>query len=86
MSPDGSSLGSVESVEGVDGSSSDNQQYQSGYDSSDAEDPQQTENRRIGILGDTVHKGFDLKESMDDLISGDGNEQRTMWLGTEDGW
>ena len=89
MSPDGSSLGTVESVEGLD-DSSDNQSYHSGNETSDGEDADQTDNRRISMpVGTAVRRGnhgYTLKGSLDDLLSAeDSDEQPTMWLGTEDG-
>lgn len=89
MSPDGSSLGTVGSVEGLDGSSSDNQSYQSGNDTSDDDENQTGENRRISMpLGSAVRRGnhgYTLKGSLDDLLSEESDEHPTMWLGTEDG-
>ncbi len=90
MSPDGSSLGTVESVEGLDGSSSDNPSYQSANDTSDDDDTQPSDGRRISMtLGTAVRRGthgYTLKGSLGDLLSGENEEQPTMWLGTEDGW
>eukprot|EP00794_Sanderia_malayensis_P007578 gene7578-8417_t len=89
MSPDGSSLGTVESVEALEGSSSDNQSYPSGNDTSDDEGAQPGDGRRISLpMGTAVRRGnhgYTLKGSLDDLLSEDNEEQPTMWLGTEDG-
>ena len=88
MSPDGSSLGTVESVEGIECSSSDDQSYRSGNDTSDGED--QSINRRIGMqIENNIHKGgqgLNQKAGLDEFLSADLDENPTMWLGTQDGW
>ena len=88
MSPDGSSLGTVESVEGIECSSSDDQSYRSGNESSDGED--QSSNRRIGmqIENNNLRKGnqrLNQKAGLEDFLSADLDENPTMWLGTQDG-
>lgn len=87
MSPDGSSLGTVESVEGVECSSSDDQSYHSGNESSDGED--QSINRRIGmqIKNDSRknNQGLYQKGELEEFLSADLDENPTMWLGTQDG-
>ena len=87
MSPDGSSLGTVESVEGIECSSSDEQSYHSGNESSDGED--QRIDRRIGMqIENSVRKGnqgFSQKGELDEFLSADLDENPTMWLGTQDG-
>ena len=87
MSPDGSSLGTVESVEGIDCSSSDDQSYRSGNESSDGEE--QPINRRIGVQMDNSlrkgSQGLNQKAGLEDFLTAELDENPTMWLGTQDG-
>jgi len=88
MSPDGSSLGTVESVEGIDCSSSDDQSYRSGNESSDGEE--QPINRRIGVQMDNSlrkgSQGLNQKAGLEDFLTAELDENPTMWLGTQDGY
>ena len=72
MSPDGSSLGTVESLEGVDQDSSD--------DFSSDDEPIM---RPVG----RPHQNYSIKDksSIDDYETENPDEEPTMWLGTEDG-
>lgn len=88
MSPDGSSLGTVESVEGIECSSSGDQSFHSGNDSSDGED--HSVNRRIGMqierdVRKAANQEFYQKGELEEFLSADLDENPTMWLGTQDG-
>ena len=76
MSPDGSSLGTVESIEGVDQDSTDDF-------SSDDEPEQSIHMRPVG----RPHQNYATKDksSIDDYETENPDEEPTMWLGTEDG-
>jgi len=69
MSPDGSSLGTVESIEGVEHDSSDFNS--SDEDQLDSSHPIHSYNNHD-------------KEDLEDYVVGNLDEQQTMWLGTED--
>lgn len=81
MSPDGSSLGTVGSIEG-DHDSSD-------FNSSDDEDDHTDSTRRMNApVGSSLgrsNNGYPMKDSLDDFLDEDLDVQATMWLGTEDG-
>ena len=82
MSPDGSSLGTVESMEGERDSSDDNNYNNSSED----DDRDHTDSSRtIGSALSRGNNGFTVKGSLNDLLGSDLEEQETMWLGTEDG-
>ena len=75
MSPDGSSLGTTESVEG------------DGVESSDGEDFSSDDEGRRGSSATSNSKGSISRTNSEyfDYIDTDSDEASTMWLGTQDG-
>lgn len=78
MSPDGSSLGTVESIEG-DPDSCDDDDYSS--DEGERRGSSATNASKSSLGGGNSCSDYNLNEAVDV----DGDEQSTMWLGTQDG-